>query len=90
MNSKEWFVALVAAGHEPQLNGDDELDVWAYENDHHNGPCCVKCGKVWCKHCGDPIGPCDKGKEHLAFLKRQVEFYEKQIAIWEKKVNGAV
>lgn len=30
---------------------DGDIDIFAYEAGHHNGPVCVRCGDGFCRHC---------------------------------------
>ena len=51
--SEEWANAMKAQGHEPVVD-DHGLNFFAYEDGHHNGPACSKCGWSCCWHCLDP------------------------------------
>lgn len=40
---------------------DGEVDIFAFETDHHNGPRCVVCGYEFCHHCqGRPSISCEE------------------------------
>lgn len=41
-------------GHKWVLNTyDNEVDIFGYEEGHHNGPKCELCGYGFCHHCQD-------------------------------------
>lgn len=47
---KPIFVEEVYDHHEWRKDGD-EIDMWALDNDYHNGPVCERCGETFCIHC---------------------------------------
>jgi len=40
-----------ALGHEPILDEDGGVDIFAYNVGIHNGPKCRNCGDTYCRHC---------------------------------------
>ena len=38
-------------GHTWMVNGDGEINIFAFEHGWHNGPACVVCGYGFCHHC---------------------------------------
>jgi hypothetical protein len=51
---QEWIDAMRARGHTPCLDDDGDLDRFAMDRDHHNGPGCDTCHTSWCWHCDTP------------------------------------
>lgn len=51
-----------ANGHVWARDENNHIDVWQLDNDIHNGPRCVNCGRAFCAHCNDDFPPC-KGKK---------------------------
>ncbi len=37
------------------VDGSDEIDIFAYDGDSHNGPRCIKCNFGGCHHCNPEI-----------------------------------
>lgn len=59
----EWHTRLRAAGHEPKLDENGDIDLFAFhafdgDGIEHDGPSCIKCGEQWCAWCNHPVEPC--------------------------------
>ena len=56
---------LIATGHKPHLDDDGEIDIFAIDFGHHNGPACSVCAEGRCQHCddGSPFEPCPGEEE---------------------------
>lgn len=69
---------LIAAGHKPHLDDDGEIDIFAIDFGHHNGPACSVCAEGRCQHCddGSPFEPCPGEEEVVrrAKEKRRAQF----------------
>ncbi len=61
MNDKEYYAAIEAAGHLLRRDERGEVDFFALDSGHHNGPGCELCHDTWCQHCRDSIEPCSVG-----------------------------
>jgi len=66
MNKKQttWHDAMKEKGHIPKMDNWDsgsELDIFAHDYRHHNGPGCSVCSWSCCWHCStiDKIPMCD-------------------------------
>lgn len=47
-------------GHVWKRDANGEIDEFGYDDDNHNGPCCVACGYGFCHHChSGPQIDCD-------------------------------
>src|SRR5690242_5200794 len=46
--------------HQWKRDEDDEIDMFGYDGDTHNGPSCTHCYYSYCHHCQDgPTEPCE-------------------------------
>ena len=56
---------LIAAGHQPRLDDEGGVDLFAIDYGHHNGPMCDVCHEGRCQHCddGSPFDPCPGAEE---------------------------
>lgn len=47
--------------HEWYLDENGEIDMFAYQEDYHNGPVCKNCGYFYCEHCDENVNEsCEK------------------------------
>lgn len=49
----KWEAAMRERGHEPELECDGKLSLFAHSEYIHNGPACTRCGWYTCIHCND-------------------------------------
>lgn len=52
----DWMHQFVFCGHDPQLDEKDSdgirrPNLFALDDDPHNGPLCIRCGYFACMHC---------------------------------------
>lgn len=45
------YKKTVEGGHAFALDTRGEIDVWALDEEYHNGPRCVTCHTYFCEHC---------------------------------------
>lgn len=41
--------------HDFALDTDGKIDIWQLDEDHHNGPRCMRCDESFCHHCDPQI-----------------------------------
>ncbi len=56
-------IAEDVKGHKLRRDEDGDIDDFALEWEHHNGPACTVCEERWCHHCtrAEDIELCDGG-----------------------------
>lgn len=59
LSDKEYFEYLESKGHSLKREDDGTVDIWAFDEDYHNGIMCIKCYDSWCYHCRDSAIDCE-------------------------------
>ncbi len=66
--------------HEWKKDEDGNIDLWAMEYEHHNGPRCERCGESYCAHCNPDYDdePCITDKNYCPTCGKSVYSFEKK------------